>query len=94
MDTRIAIGVPKKTYSRRVARSSKTSKYGIAVGGGVIDADYTGEVKVILQNHGNSSYKFKEGDNITKHTVERLQIQDAIRIKELGETKRGTHEFG
>ena len=38
--TRIAIGLPKGTYGRLAARSGMASKNGIAVGGGVIDADY------------------------------------------------------
>ena len=50
--TGIAIGLPKGTYCRLVARSGMASKNGIVVGGGVIDADYTGEVKIILRNHG------------------------------------------
>jgi len=55
VDTRIAIGLPRGTYGRLGARSGMASKDGIAVGGGVIDADYTGEIKVKLQNHGNTS---------------------------------------
>jgi len=52
VETAIAIGLPQGTYGRLAARSAMASKMGIAVGGGVIDADYTGEVKVILRNHG------------------------------------------
>jgi len=48
VETGIAIGLPEGTYRRLVVRSGIASKIGIAVGGGVIDADYTGEVKVIL----------------------------------------------
>jgi len=51
IQTRIAIALPEGTYRRLAARSGMASKMGIAVGGGVIDADYTGEVKVILRNH-------------------------------------------
>jgi len=51
VDTGMAIGLPSGTYGRLAARSGMASKHGIAVGGGVIDADYTGEIKVILRNH-------------------------------------------
>jgi len=44
----IAIGLPAGTYGRLVARSGMCSKMGIGVGGGVMDADYTREVKVRL----------------------------------------------
>ena len=57
VDTGIAIGLPRGTYCRLAARSgmARKDKDGIAVGGGVIDADYTGEIKVKLQNDGNTS---------------------------------------
>jgi len=44
----IAIGLPVGTYGRLVARSGMGSKMGIGVGGGVMDSDYTREVKVRL----------------------------------------------
>jgi len=47
VDTGIAIGLCRVTYGRLAARSGMASKHGIAGGGGVIDADYTGEIKVI-----------------------------------------------
>ena len=62
----IAIGLPKGTYGRLAARSGMASKHGIAVGGGVIDADYTGEVRVILRNHGTTDYKFTAGDRMAQ----------------------------
>ena len=64
VDTGIAIGLPKGTYGRLAARSGLASKQGIAVGGGVIDADYTGEVKGILRNHGINNNEFKAGGRI------------------------------
>ena len=62
VETGISIGLPKGTYGRLAARSGMASKQGITVGGGVIDADYTGEVRVILRNHGTTDYEFKAGD--------------------------------
>ena len=57
--TGIARALPKGTNGRLAARSGRASKNGIAVGGGVIDADYTGEVKVILRNHWKEDNQFK-----------------------------------
>ena len=54
--TGIAKGLPKGTYGRLAARSGTASKNDIAVGGEVIDADYTGEVKVRLRSHGRGDY--------------------------------------
>jgi len=58
----IAIGLPEGTYGRLATTSGMASKMGIAVGGGVIDADYTGEVKVILRNHDEADCVFEAGD--------------------------------
>jgi len=64
METGIAIELLEGTYGRLAARSGMASKIGIAVGGSVIDADYTGEVKVILRKHGKADCVFKAGDRI------------------------------
>ena len=50
VETGIAIELPKGTYGRLPARSGLASMQGIAVGWGLIDAHYRGEVKVILRN--------------------------------------------
>ena len=92
--TGIAIGLLKWTYGRLAARSGMASKNGIAVGGGVIDADYTGEVMVILRNHGKENYQFKAGDRIAQLIVQKGHLDEAMEIDELDETERGTEGFG
>jgi len=72
--TGLAIGLPEGPYGRLAARSGMASKMGIAVGSGVIDAHYTGEVKVILQNHGLADSVFKVGDRIAQPIIERLPM--------------------
>jgi len=94
VDTGIAIGLPRGTYGRLAARSGMASKHGLTVGGGVIDADYTGEIKVILRNHGDTSYEFKAGDPIAQLIVEKIQTHDAMEIDNLEDTDRGTQGFG
>jgi len=70
------------------------SKDGIAVGGGVIDADYTCEIKAILQNHGNASYEFNGLNRIAQQIVEKIQTHDAMEIDNLEDTGRETWGFG
>jgi len=70
------------------------SKHGIAVGGGVIDADYTGEIKVILTNYRNTSFEFKAGNRIAQLIVEKIETQDAMEIDNLDNMERGTQRFG
>jgi len=90
VDTGIAIGLPRGTYGRLAARSGMASKHRIAVGGGVIDADYTSEIKVILRNHGDTNYEFMAGDRIAQVIVEKIQTHDAMEIDNLEDTARGT----
>jgi len=72
VDNEIAIRLHKGTYGRVVERSGMASKHWIAVGVLVIDVDYTGEIKVIEQNHGSTSYEFKAGDRIAQLIVEKI----------------------
>ena len=86
VETGIAIGLPHGTYSRLVARGGIASKMGIALGSGVIDADYTGEVKVILRNHGKADYLFKVGDRIAQLIIERIANAEAMEVDDVGIT--------
>jgi len=92
--TGIAIGLPEGTYGRLAARSGMASKMGIAVGGGVIDADYTGEIKVILGTHGEADCLYKAGNRIAQLIIERIANTDAMEVDDLGETEQGKMGFG
>jgi len=70
------------------------SKMGIAVGGCVIDADYTGEIKVILCNHGEADCLYKAGDRIAQIIIEKIANTDAMEVDDLGVTERGKMGFG
>jgi len=56
---------------------------GIALGSGVIDADYSGEVKVILRNHGKADYLFKVGDRIAQLIIERIANAEATEVDDV-----------
>jgi len=94
VETGIAIGLPEGTYGRLAARSGIASKMGIAVGGSVIDADYTGEVKFILCNHGEADCLFKAGDWIAQLIIEKVANADTIEVDDLETTERGKSGFG
>ena len=66
----------------------------MAVNAGVIDADYTREIKVILVNLGNKEYKIHKGDRIAQLIVERIASEEAILVEKLETTERGTKGFG
>ena len=92
--TDIAIMVPRDTYARIAPRSGLTVKYSLDVGGGVIDADYRGNVKVILFNHSDKSFQVKKTDRIAQIIIEKICIPKLIEMKEIEETERGAFGFG
>jgi len=88
-----APNMPKGTYGRLAARSGRASEMGIAVGGGVIDADYTGKVKAILRTHGKVECLFKAGHRIAQLIIARIANAEAMEVEHLGATERGPLGF-
>lgn len=68
--TGLKVTPPKGTYIRLASRSSLALN-GITVQGGVIDPDYTGEVKVILYNHTNEQFIIAKGMRIAQMICEK-----------------------
>jgi len=64
------------------------------VDAGVIDADYRGEVKVLLVNHNSMDYEVRKGDRIAQLIVERLDDRDWMEVEELDMTERADKGFG
>ena len=60
---------------RIAPRSGLASKNFIDTGAGVIDADYRGQVKVLLFNHAETEFKIKIGDRIAQIILERVNFQ-------------------
>lgn len=81
-------------YIRVAPRSGLANKFGIDVLAGVIDQDYTGEVKVILQNNGDKPFEINVGDRIAQLIQERIVIDEITETDELAFTKRGADGFG
>ena len=89
-----AIGLPLNIYGRIAPRSGLTLKHFLAVNAGVIDADYTREIKVVLVNLGAKGYAIHKGEKIAQLIGERIASEEAILVENLETTKRGTKEFG
>ena len=64
ISTGIAMAIPLGNYGRIAPRSGLAAKNSIDVGAGVIDADYRGEVKVLLFNLSDVDFEVKAGDRI------------------------------
>jgi len=92
--TGIAVGLPEDVYARIAPRSGLAAKHCIDVGAGVIDPDYTGEIKVIMFNHGSVEYVIKQGDKIAQMILERCETPPIEEVIEIENTVRGTQGFG
>jgi len=92
--TGISIIPPKGTYGRIAPRSGMAVKHQIAVNAGVIDSNYTSEIKVVLANMSNQDYQVPKGDRIAQLIVEKIVESDCYQVSELEKTKRGQQRFG
>lgn len=77
-------------------RSGLALKQGVSILNtpGTVDADYRGEVGVILMNHSKNNLVIKRGDRIAQmiiNKVERIQFEE---VKELPQSTRGVGGFG
>ena len=77
-------------------RSGLAAKHGITVlnSPGTIDADYRGEVSVLLINHGTESFPITRGMRIAQLVVAPVAQASVLLVEELPETSRGSGGFG
>lgn len=94
VSTGLGIVLPPGTYGRIAPRSGLAVKKGIQVGAGVIDPDYTGEVKILLFNHGHETFDIQKGERVAQLILERCETPEIQEIGHLEETERGTGGFG
>ncbi|KAK3495940.1 dUTPase-like protein [Neurospora crassa] len=94
VDTDISMAVPAGTYGRIAPRSGLAAKNFIDVGAGVIDADYRGQVKVLLFNHSDVDFVVNEGDRVAQLVLERIYNPEVVEVEQLEESVRGAGGFG
>ncbi|KAF2270378.1 dUTP diphosphatase [Lojkania enalia] len=94
VDTDISIAVPAGTYGRVAPRSGLAAKHGIDTMAGVIDADYRGQVGVILANLSDTDFDVKVGDRIAQLIVEKIVMPEVLVVEKLEESVRGAGGFG
>ena len=77
-------------------RSGLAAKFGVTVlnAPGTVDADYRGEVKVILINHGAAPFEIRRGDRIAQMVIAAVPDLMLEQVDELEETERGSSGFG
>ena len=94
VSTGLAMQIPGGYYGRIAPRSGLAAKNGIDVLAGVIDENYTGEVKVILMNNDDKEFQVHCGERIAQIIFEKILVDDFEVVSELTETERGANGFG
>lgn len=91
-----AIELPKGYEAQIRARSGLAAKHGIAMANGVgtIDADYRGEIGVILVNLSRDAYTIQPGDRIAQMVIARHETVQWQEVESLSQTSRATGGYG
>lgn len=96
VSTGIQVQLPPGVYGRIAPRSGLAVKHGLGVGAGVIDADYQGEIKVVLFNHDlRNNFVIRPGYRIAQLLLEYVSTPEVEEVQEFDTvTERGTGGFG
>lgn len=91
-----AMALPEGYEGQVRPRSGLAARHGVTVlnAPGTIDADYRGEVKVVLINHGDAPFAIRRGDRIAQLVVMPVSISEFTEVESLDDTARGSGGFG
>ncbi len=94
--TGLFIALPQGTEAQIRPRSGLAYKHGLTVlnAPGTIDADYRGEVKVLLVNLSKEPFVIKNGERVAQMVVAKHEQVTWENVEELNETVRGEGGFG
>jgi len=94
--TGLAIALPSGFEAQVRPRSGLAAKHGVTVlnSPGTVDADYRGEISVILINHGAASFSIKRGERIAQMVIAPVVQAQLAAVAVLSTTDRGSGGFG
>ena len=94
--TGLAIALPPGYEAQVRPRSGLAAKHGVTVlnSPGTIDADYRGEIRVILINHGQTAFVVKRGERIAQMVIAPVVQAQLVPVASLSTTDRGSGGFG
>jgi dUTP diphosphatase len=94
--TGLAIALPEGFEAQVRPRSGLAAKHGVTVLNtpGTIDADYRGEIQVILINHGAEPFTIKRGERIAQMVIAPVVQAELVAVATLSDTDRGSGGFG
>ena len=94
--TGLAIALASGFEAQVRPRSGLAAKHGVTVlnSPGTIDADYRGEISVILINHGEASFAIRRGERIAQMVIAPVVQAQLVPVTSLSATDRGSGGFG
>jgi dUTP pyrophosphatase len=94
--TGLAFALPEGHEAQIRPRSGLALKHGVTVlnSPGTIDADYRGEIKVILVNFGSETFVIQRGDRIAQAIISAVTHVEIVPVDTLDDTGRGEGGFG
>lgn len=94
--TGLSMALPAGYEAQVRPRSGLALKHGITVLNtpGTIDADYRGEVGIILINQSAEPFTIHDGDRIAQMVVARCEQAECVGVESLDDTERGSGGFG
>jgi dUTP pyrophosphatase len=94
--TGFALELPEGFEAQVRPRSGLAFKHGVTVlnAPGTIDADYRGEIKVLLVNLGSEAFLIQRGERIAQLVVQSVVQVDLVEVETLEESGRGSGGFG
>ena len=94
--TGLTIALPEGFEAQVRPRSGLAAKHGVTVlnAPGTVDADYRGEVSVLLINHGDKAFTIRRGERIAQMIIAAVVRADLVPVTSLSSTMRGSGGFG
>ena len=94
--TGLTIALPQGYEAQVRPRSGLAAKHGVTVlnSPGTVDADYRGEVCVLLINHGDQPFPIRRGERIAQMVIAEVAQVELVPVTSLSATDRGSGGFG
>ena len=92
--TGLSIALPEGHVGLIWPRSGLAFKHSIDCGAGVIDAQYRGEINVLLFNHSDEDFPIEPGDRIAQLLIQKVENIHFLPVENLDNTKRNEGGFG
>ena len=94
--TGLTIALPSGFEAQVRPRSGLAAKHGVTVlnSPGTVDADYRGEINVLLINHGEAPFPIRRGERIAQMVIAPIVQAELVPVTSLSSTARGSGGFG